>query len=115
MLLVELLFVLPVSNAHVERLFSLMNRIKTDGRASLSKDRLSSLIRICMEGPLPEDFDPMSPIKLLANDVQARRPNQKLRKEYKQRALKERPKTLIDLDETDDSESSSSELSEIDD
>ena len=51
LLLVKLLFILPVSNAKVERLFSLMNRVKTDTRNSLSKDRLSSLLRICMEGP----------------------------------------------------------------
>ena len=39
---------------------SLMKRIKTDGHASLSATLLSSLIRICMEGPNPADFDSIS-------------------------------------------------------
>ena len=34
--LVELIFSIPISNAKVERLFSLMNRVKTDSRAALS-------------------------------------------------------------------------------
>ena len=110
LLLVELLFVLPVSNAKVERLFSLMNRIKTDCRASLSADRLSSLIRICMEGPQPADFNPVSSMQLWVNGVQMRRPNQKKRQSYNQRALKERAKTLIDLSETDSDSSDSDEL-----
>ena len=37
LLLVKLLFTLPVSNPTVEILFSLMNRIKTDSRNSLSQ------------------------------------------------------------------------------
>ena len=90
-----------------------MKRIKTDGRASLSATRLSSLIRICMEGPNPSDFDPISSMQLWEISVKLRRPNQKERKNYKQRAQKEHAKTLIDC-ETDspcsDSESSSNEL-----
>ena len=35
LLLVELLFCIPISNAKVERLFSLMKRVKMDSRASL--------------------------------------------------------------------------------
>ena len=54
----KLLFTQPVSNAKVQQLFSLMNKIKTDGRNSLSKDRLSSLLRVCMEDPSLLDFDP---------------------------------------------------------
>ena len=34
-----------------------MEKIKTDGHASLFATLLSSLIRICMEGPNPADFD----------------------------------------------------------
>nr|XP_047135399.1 E3 SUMO-protein ligase KIAA1586-like [Hydra vulgaris] len=47
LLIVELLFTLPVSNAKVERLFSLMNRVKTDTRNSLKEKRLENLIRAC--------------------------------------------------------------------
>ena len=69
LLLIELIFVLPVSNAKVEHLFSLMKRIKTDVRASLSPTRLSSLIRICMKGGNPADFDLISSMKLWENSV----------------------------------------------
>ena len=57
-----------------------MNRIKTDGRASLSATRLSRLIKICMEGPNPADFDPISSMQLWENSVELRRQNQKERK-----------------------------------
>ena len=57
LLLVELLFSQPVSNAKVERMFSLMERIKTNERSPLSENVLSSLVRICMEGPECENFD----------------------------------------------------------
>ena len=46
LLLAELLFCLPVSNAAVERLFSMMKRIKTRLRSSMGQIRLSHLIRI---------------------------------------------------------------------
>ena len=103
LLLVELLFSLPMSNAKVERMFSLMNRIKTDSRSSLSKEVLSALIRICMEGPECADFDAISSMTLWNDVVKARRPSQKKQKrEYKQREKKSMPTTLVD-------ESSSSE------
>ena len=35
-----------------------MNRIKSDWRSSLSRDRLDTLLRISEEGPCLEDFDP---------------------------------------------------------
>ena len=84
-----------------------------DGHASLSATHSSSLIGICMEDPNPADFDPISSMQLWENSVKIRRPNQKERKNYKQRAEKEHAKTLTDC-ETDsscsDSESSSNEL-----
>jgi hypothetical protein len=49
LLLVELLLSIPISNAKVERMFSLMNRVKTDFRASLTENTLNNLIRIRME------------------------------------------------------------------
>ena len=57
-------FFLPISNAKVERLFSLMNRVKTDSLASLSENTLNHLIRIKMEGPPFQDDDPTPAIKL---------------------------------------------------
>ena len=38
-------------------MFSLMERIKTNERSSLSENVLSSLVRICMEGPECKNFD----------------------------------------------------------
>ena len=42
--LVELLFCIPVSNGHVERVFSQLKIIKTERRTCLGEDRLESLI-----------------------------------------------------------------------
>ena len=36
---------------------TVLNRVKTDGRASLGDTRLNSLLRICMEGSECADFD----------------------------------------------------------
>ena len=49
LLLVELLFSLPVLNAKMERLFSLMNRIKTDSRSSLRKQKRVQTVTILMQ------------------------------------------------------------------
>ena len=48
--LIELLFILPVSNAKVEAFFSLMKHVKTDARASLKEHHLNSLLRIITKG-----------------------------------------------------------------
>ena len=54
LLIICLLFTLPVSNAFVERLFSLMKRVKTPVRSSMGNVMLNSIIRICQEGPSPD-------------------------------------------------------------
>ena len=64
LLLVKLLLTLPVSNAKVERLFSLRNRIKTDSRNFLSQQQLSSILLICMEGPTSQESDPKPAMQL---------------------------------------------------
>ena len=81
LLLLKLLFTLPVSNAKVERLFSLMNRIKTDTTNSLLKDRLSSLLHLCLEEPSLKDFDPKTSMTLWNDAVVTRRPNQSKQKQ----------------------------------
>ena len=101
LLLVELLFCFPISNAAVERFFSLLNRVKTDGQASLGNTRLNSLLRICMEGPECADFDATKALNLWSNSV-LRRPNQSARETYKPRNVKGKFVTLVNLD--DDSE-----------
>ena len=101
LLLVELLFSLPVSNAKVERLFSLMNRIKTDSRSCLSQKTLKNLILICMEGPDSDNFNAVPAMKLWSDTVKARRPNQKAKRKYKERAKKTKPYTLMEIDTTE--------------
>ena len=51
-------FICPFTNAKLERVFSRMNRVKTDRRSSLSRDRLDVLFRISEDGPSLEDFNP---------------------------------------------------------
>ena len=94
MLLVELLFSIPISNAQVERLFSLMNRIKTDSRATLGESALISLIRISMEGPKFEEYDPTSAIHLWT-DITTHRTCQKQCKQYKRKDSSKERKVLI--------------------
>ena len=48
----------PFTNAKLERVFSGMNRVKTDRRSSLSRDRLDVLLRISEDGPSLEEFNP---------------------------------------------------------
>ena len=60
---------------------------------------LSSVIRICMEGPNPADFDLISSLQLWKNSVK-----------LEQRAQKEHGKTLIDS-KTDSSCSGSNSMS----
>ena len=53
-------------NAKVEKLFSFTNRIKTDSHATLSEDTLNSLVRISMEGPKFQEYDPTLALHLWA-------------------------------------------------
>ena len=93
--LMELLFVLPVSNPKVEAFFSLMKRAKTDARASLKGHRLNSLLRIVTEGPPTNEFIPTTAIDLWVRGCfTARRPNQSYRS-YKPREKKKIAETLI--------------------
>ncbi|XP_071953114.1 zinc finger protein 862-like [Antedon mediterranea] len=56
--LVQILLVMPISAAQCERGFSAQKRIKTDVRNSLHVSTTEDLIRIEMEGPTLESFDP---------------------------------------------------------
>ena len=44
--------------AKLELAFSRMNRVKTDRRSSLSRDRLDVLLRISEDGPSLKEFNP---------------------------------------------------------
>ena len=59
---IELLLITPFTNAKVERMFSRMNRVKTDWRSSLKRERLDHLLRIGEEGVPLTEFNPESAI-----------------------------------------------------
>ena len=95
LILVCLLFTLPVSNAAVERLFSLMKRLKTSVRSVLGNDLLNASIRIC-NGPPPDSFDPTSSLKKFM-EIKNRRPKQRKRAPYKPRRKEKQVETLMDI------------------
>ena len=49
--------IVPFTKAIVERLFSRMNRVKTDFRNRLSRSRLETCLRVGEEGPSIKDFE----------------------------------------------------------
>lgn len=55
--LIELLFCLPMSNGHVERVFSTLKLIKTDHRSCLNEQHLDDVVRIMVEGPSLSQWD----------------------------------------------------------
>ena len=59
---VELLFCLPLSNGHLERVFSQMKFIKNDRRINLTENRLDQLVRIDCSGPPIDQWDPSNAI-----------------------------------------------------
>ena len=101
LLLVESLFCLPLSNAKVEKFFSVVNGVKTDCRTSLGKPWLNSLLRICTEGPNHENFNAATSMKIWSENV-VRRPNQNPSGKFKDRAKKQTLQTLIDLESDED-------------
>ena len=54
----EIMLIVPFTNAKVERLFSRMNRVKTDIRNRLSRRRLDVCLHVGEEGPDVAGFDP---------------------------------------------------------
>ena len=62
--LVELLFSLPMSNGHLERVFSQLKHIKTNRRTGLSENRLDSLLRIVTTGPPLSEWDASGAVQL---------------------------------------------------
>lgn len=70
--LVEFLFFIFIFNVKVERLFSLMNRVKIDFRVMFGENIFNSFIRIRMDGSNFEDYDFISVIKLWVFSVTRR-------------------------------------------
>ena len=53
----ELFLITPFTNAKLKRMFSRLNRVKTDYRNCLGQERLEHLLQIGGEGPKIEEFD----------------------------------------------------------
>ena len=99
LLLAELLFFLPISNAKVERFFHFMNRVKTDTRSSLGEKRLNTLLCIAIEGPAVEEFELKEAMNLwYRGTTNPRCPNQIPCKEYKSQEKHSGAATLIDIE-----------------
>ena len=56
--LMQILLVLHVASAHVERCFSLLKRVLRDWRLSLGTTTVEKIMRVCVDGPPVEEFDP---------------------------------------------------------
>ena len=66
--MVELTFCIPLSNGHVERCFSQLKITKTNRRVGLGEDRLDQILRIRIEGPPLEKWEPTNAVKLWWTD-----------------------------------------------
>ncbi len=61
--IITILHLMPASNAKVERAFSTMGRVKSDYRNRLGEEILDHLMRISIEGPQLDVFDPKPIVK----------------------------------------------------
>ena len=84
LILGQLLFSLPVSNGKVERVFSQLNLIKSNKRASLGNDTLIDLVTLNADKVELHDFSPDAAINLWW-EAKTRKPDQCPRKQYKKR------------------------------
>lgn len=72
--LVQIMLVLPISAAQCERGFSAQNHIKNSTRSCLGVSTTEDLMRISLEGPSLEQFDPSPAVDRWLSSKQARRP-----------------------------------------
>ncbi len=100
LILIELLFTIPVSNAKLERMFSKLKRVKTNFRCSLSLQRLENILRIMEEGPAWEEYDPLPAIELWHSAKQRQPHDEKQKRSYTTRKSHQRVST-ISSDESD--------------
>ena len=76
LMLVEIILILPLATATVERGFSAMKRVKNDWRSCLETDILNMLLRITINGCSFDVFDPQRAIQhWWASGQRARRPD----------------------------------------
>ena len=64
----ELLFCIPVSNGHLERVFSQLKLIKSDRRSRLGNDNLDNLLRIKVDAPPLLQWDSTGVVNLWWKD-----------------------------------------------
>ena len=84
LLLYELIFSLPFSNSHIERMFSSFKLIKTNRRTSLSNSTMKDLLELHIEGPEPSNFVADKSVELWWKDCSTmRRVNQQPRQPYR--------------------------------
>ena len=83
--LAKLLFSLPASNGKLERIFSQLNLIKTNKRATLANESLQDLLALNSEKLEISEFNPDQAIRLWW-EAKQRRPSQSQRKSYKPRS-----------------------------
>ena len=83
---IELLLILPFTNAKVERNFSRLNRVKSDARNRVGQTRLETLLRIGEEGESIELFEPDKYIDVWYQDKVRRFSGAKKRKYPKNRS-----------------------------
>ena len=100
LILIELLFTIPVSNAKLERMFSKLKRVETNFPCSLSLQRLENILRIMEEGPAWEEYDPLPAIELWHSVKQRRPHDEKQKRTYKTRKSHKRLSTMSS-DESD--------------
>ena len=62
--LIELIFCLPMSNGHLEQVFSTLKLIKCDRRTSLGEDHLDNLLRIAVDSPPLSNWVPDGAVQL---------------------------------------------------
>ena len=76
LMLVEIILILPLATATVERGFSAMKRVKNDWRSCLDKDILNMLLRITVNGCSFDVYDPQRAIQhWWISGQRARRPD----------------------------------------
>nr|XP_033476284.1 zinc finger protein 862-like [Epinephelus lanceolatus] len=75
--LVKIMLVLPISAAQCERGFSAQNWIKNSTRSSLAVSTTEDLMRISLEGPSVEEFDPTPAVDCWLTSKRTRRPDYK--------------------------------------
>ena len=98
LILIELLFTIPISNAKLERMFSKLNQVKTLQHCNLSQIRLENLLRIAEEGLAVERYDVTPAMKIWANE-KVRCPKETKRKQYeKRKSEKHKLSSLSDSD-----------------